>query len=293
MFTVYNELQKPLELISNLKTDKMIILKKVPMRENGRSIDIKVSKKLIFKSPIDLVNLNKKLLGATNTEEPVVVINSSLSTIFNRADFTPFILCTKGPVEKAIGVITLDLDNKNIVGINDAQCFIFENICTRNELTLFVSINVESRPLIITLYDRELDKVVKYIFTNKDGAITLNKEIMDVADKRILHSKLKKRYTIPKFRPAKPTYTILGLPESKFPSMIKMELYNFIPVNLVGDEFTKALNNLVISKYSAVTIYIDGMSDIQIEKAIGKAKQFMKVVYTMDSKGKVRRHKLE
>ena len=43
MFTVYNELQKPIELISNLKTDKMVILKKVPVRENGRSIDIKMS----------------------------------------------------------------------------------------------------------------------------------------------------------------------------------------------------------------------------------------------------------
>lgn len=293
MFTIYNELSKPLELISNLKTDKMIILKKVPLRENGRSIDIKMSKKMVFKSPIDLINLNKKLLSATLTKEPVVVIDTPLSTIFNRTDFTPFILSTKGTPEKAIGVITFDLNNKNIVGINDAQCFIFENICTRNELTLFVSINMENRPLIITLYDRITNKIVKYVFSNRDGAIVLSKEYSEVVDKKILKAKLSKRYTIPKFRPAKPTYTILGLPGSTFPSIINMQLYNFIPVSLVGDDFTNTLNNLVIDKYSAVTIYIDGMTDIQIEKAVAKAKEFMMLVYTMDSTGKVKRHKVQ
>lgn len=293
MFTIYNELQKPIELISNLKTDKMVILKKVPIRENGRSIDIKMSKKLIFKTPIDLVNLNKKLLRATNTKEPVVVIDVPLSTIFNRADFTPFILCTKGVTEKAIGLITLDLNNKNIVGINDTQCFIFENLCTRNELSLFVSINDETKPLVITLYDRTIDKVIKYIFTNVNGAISLKNETMIVADRRLLNIKLRKRYEIPKFRPAKPTYTILGLPDVEIPTIIKRELYNYVPVSLVGDDFVKELNNLVVNKYSAVTIYIEGMTDTQIQKAIEKAKQFMMLVYTMDSTGKVRRHKLQ
>lgn len=293
MFTVYNELQKPIELISNLKTDKMVILKKVPVRENGRSIDIKMSKKLIFKTPVDLVNLNRKLLKATNTKEPVVVIDAPLSTIFNRSDFTPFILCTKGSTEKAIGIITLDLNNKNLIGINDTQCFIFENLCTRNELSLFVSINDETRPLVVTLYDRIIDKAVKYIFSNENGAIVLKKEIMDVADRKLLNLKLRKRYTIPKFRPAKPTYTIIGLPDVKIPSIIREELYNYIPVSLVGDEFIKTLNNLVINKYSAITIYTEGMTDRQISKAIEKAKQFMMLVYTMDSTGKVRRHKLQ
>lgn len=293
MFTIYNELQKPIELISNLKTDKMVILKKVPVKENGRSIDIKMSKKLIFKTPFDLVNLNKKLLRAVNTKEPVVVIQSPLSTIFNRADFTPFILCTQTATEKAIGLITLDLCNKNIVGINDTLCFIFENLCTMNELSLFVSINDETKPLVITLYDRVIDKIVKYIFTNDAGAITLKKETMDVSDRKILHAKLRKLYEIPKFRPAKPTYTILGLPGVEAPPIIKMELYNYVPVSLVGNDFIKALNNLIINKYSAVTIYTEGMTDTQIEKAIEKAKQFMMLVYTMDSTGKVRRHKVQ
>lgn len=292
MFTIYNQLGKPLELISNLKTDKMIIIKKVPVKESAKSIDIKISKKLIFRTPVDLFNLKNKLDQAVNTESPVVVVDSSLSTIFNRSDFSPVILAT-GDAGKAIGVITLDIENKNIVGINDTQCFIFESICNKTELSLFVSINTPERPLIITLYDSNINKIVKYVFHNQNGRITLTTEISEVADMRMLKMKLKKRYNISKFRPAKPTYTILGLPNAKLPDIVGANLYNFIPIELVGDELNRKLNDLVVNKYSAVTIYTDKMTSTQISKALEKAKQFMLIVYSMDSEGKVKRHKVE
>lgn len=292
MFTIYNQLGKPLELISNLKTDKMIIIKKVPVKESAKSIDIKISKKLIFRTPVDLFNLKNKLDQAVNTESPVVVVDSSLSTIFNRSDFSPVILAT-GDAGKAIGVITLDIENKNIVGINDTQCFIFESICNKTELSLFVSINTPERPLIITLYDSNINKIVKYVFHNQNGRIALTTEISEVADMRMLKMKLKKRYNISKFRPAKPTYTILGLPNAKLPDIVGANLYNFIPIELVGDELNRKLNDLVVNKYSAVTIYTDKMTSTQISKALEKAKQFMLIVYSMDSEGKVKRHKVE
>ena len=292
MFSIYNETDTSMELI-NLNTDKMVILKKPVVISEGysRSIDIKLSKKIIFNTPMDILKLQTKLNAATQTKEPQTVIDLELSTIFNRTDFSPFILCTKST--KAIGVISISLENRKIVGLNKTSCFIFENICTKKELSLFVSINNEESPLVITVYDKILDKVIKYVFSNTNGTITLNKEISDVVDRRMLNLKMKKKYTIGKFRPARSTYNILSLPNKEFPDVINRELYNITEFDSVSDTLDNICNSLIVNKVSAVTIYTEGMTQTQIDKSVEKVKNYMSIVYTMDKDAKIIRWKVK
>lgn len=292
MFSIYNETDTSMELI-NLNTDKMVILKKPVVISDGfsKSIDIKLSKKIIFNTPMDILKLQTRLSNAVNTEKPMSVIDLELSTIFNRTDFSPFILCTKST--KAIGIISINLTDRKIVGLNKTSCFIFENICTKKELSMFVSINSEESPLVITVYDRCIDKIIKYVFSNTNGAITLNKEYCEITDRKMLNLKMKKKYTIGKFRPARSTYNILSLPNRKFPEVINTDLYKITEFDSVNDTLDDICNNLIVNKVSAITIYTDGMTQTQIDKSVEKAKKYMSIVYTMDISGKIIRWKVK
>lgn len=291
MFSIYNETETPMELI-NLNTDKMVILKKPVVISEGysKSIDIKLSKKIVFNSPMDILKLQDKLSRTIRTEEPETVIEAELSTIFNRTDFSPFILSTKS--NKMIGVISINLNNRKLIGINKTSCFIFESICTKKELSLFVSINTVESPLVITIYDKTIDKVIKYIFNNVNGQMVLTKEISSVTDRRMLNVKMKRKYTINKFRPARSTYNILALPNQKFPSVINTDVYNVTEFNNVDDTFDDICNNLIVNKVSAVTIYTEGMTQTQVDKAVERAKKYMAIVYTMDNNAKITRCKV-
>ena len=292
MFSIYNETETPMELI-NLNTDKMVILKKpvVISESYNKSIDIKLSKKIIFNTPMDILKLQTKLTKAIKTEVPETIIDLELSTIFNRTDFSPFILCTKS--NKAIGIISIDLENRKIIGLNKTACFIFEHICTKKELSIFASINTEDSPLVITVYDKTIDRVIKYIFSNREGSIVLTKELSEVTDRRMLNLKMKKKYTIGKFRPARSTYNILSLPNKEFPSVINTDLYNITEFDSVNGSLDDLCNNLIVNKVSAITIYTNGMTPTQIEKSVEKAKKYMSIVYTMDKDAKITRCKVK
>lgn len=292
MFSIYNETNTPMELI-NLNTDKMVILKKpVVINDNyNKSIDIKLSKKIIFNTPMDILKLQTKLASSINTKEPISIIDLELSTIFNRTDFSPFVLCTKS--DKAMGVISINLDNRKVIGLNKTACFIFEHICTKKELSLFVSINNEDSPLVITVYDKCIDKVIKYVFNNRGGKIVLSTDISEVTDRRMLNLKMKKKYTIGKFRPARSTYNVLSLPNKQFPEIINTDLYNIIEFDSVSDSLDEIYNNLVINKISAITIYTEGMTQTQVDKSVEKAEKYMSIVYTMNKDAKITRHKVK
>lgn len=291
MFTIYNETPNALELI-NLNTDKMVILKKPIMISDkySKSIDIKLSKKIIFDNAIGVVKMHNKLNSMIMMSEPDIMIEQEVSTIFNRTDFSPFILSTKS--DKAIGIISIDLTNKKLIGINKTSCFVFESIITKNELSLFVSINKIESPLVISIYDNSIDKVIKYTFSNVNGQILMNRSVSDVSDRKMLNIKLSNRYTITKFRPARSTYNILTISGVELPEIIKSGSYKITNFDAVNQSIDCVCNELVLSKVSAVTIYTEGLNPKELNKTIDRVCNYMNIVYLMDSNAKIKRQKL-
>lgn len=298
MLSVYNEFERPIELISNLKTDKLIILKRISGNPD-KVLDVRISKKLIIKTPADVDNLNQRLLNTSNMTEPLPILYLQLGTIFNRTEFAPVIINSNNKYEtasqKALLMLSIKLNGRKLFNIKNDYSFILDTLVTDKEVSIFVSINKKEYPFGVTLFNEETQMLEDYRFFNNNGGIRLIKDEKPVYNKDFVTKRIElfERQGVKIFRPSKPTYLIFALEHMTLPKIIRtVDNYNIITVKTFDEEYENILSELITLNYNAVTIYTKGMTETQIKKFVDKAKTYMSIVYTMDENGSIEKIQL-
>lgn len=274
MFTVYNETKEPINVIS-LNSNNLFILKKfISSRENkpnkhscntfAKSLDVRISKRTIFKNPFELKqtkNRLENLIEMKPTDNPKPIIESDLSIIFNRSEFNPFVIESSTSKNKALGILSISLsETKKLVSYSTSNCFLLSNFKTSTEFTTFISIN-NNATFYVTVYNTKENVLYTYKFINCDGVIKLNvesKKVDSESKQSILNQINKTKISKMKnYKPAKPTYNIIMRGEMEIPKIISQRKFqpNIISYNSI-DDLEVIINDLYLSKVRAVTLYI-------------------------------------
>lgn len=272
MFTVYNETSEPINIIT-LSSESLFILKKFitkPCQSKAptafdKALDIRVSKRTIFKTPFELKRTKNKLEKLVNMKvgsKPESIIGTDLSIIFNRSEFNPFVIESSASKNKALGVLSIALsDRKKLVSFSTSNCFLLSNFKTATEFTTFLSINNNSS-FYVTVCDTDTFMLQTYKFTNNDGKIDLDIETKNVVDmekqQNILNEINKtKIMKMKNYKPAKPTYNIIMRGNMEIPKIISQRKYqpNIVTYNSISN-LEDIIHEMYQNKVRAVTLYI-------------------------------------
>lgn len=236
-------------------------------------------------------------IAQVNMTEPKVITDKNTTIIFSKKDFNPFI--TERPEHlKDILLLSLDLKGRKIIEISNENIFVLEGFILGGELSLIASLNNQENTLNIKLFDKVNNKIDVYTFgKSEDGFCVKQATEVPTGNEGTAEFMLKK------FRPAKPTFTILTYSQDSenLQPLVDANTHNIVEVSKKNmDEVVQSLHE---EKYKAVTLFVNSNEFGDTEKKIygallkrlipfktEKSIRF-KVVYILLANGKVIKRK--
>jgi hypothetical protein len=221
---------------------------------NGKQVRGMVSIGTYSSNFTDVAPIISKLEHLTNMTEVGLVSNITTSVMFNRKDYSPFII-NKDISPKDILLISLDLKAKKIVEISSENVFLLEGFLMGGELSIIATLNNKQSTLNVKLLDSDRDKVVTYTFSVDPEK---NKFYVDLDEMKADCKPEDIQFKLKRFRPAKPTYAIITHTKDtqKLKSIVDPEKHYIV-------EITKQNIDSVIEKlageekYKAVTLFLN------------------------------------
>jgi hypothetical protein len=212
---------------------------------------------LAYTAIINDMEASKKVVeGLVEAQGSATLLtNAKTTVIFNKKAFRPFISEHEDKL-KDILLCSLNLKGKKVVAVDNNETFLLEYFIFSGELSFVVSFNCPQAKLTITLLEEDSRKLTTYTFQSNDGETP--GIAVDIANNEILPED--ESYDLAKirrFRPARPTHTILVRPNDRelLESVVDTGYHNVVMVT--KDNLSKVVADLQAENYRAVTLFVD------------------------------------
>jgi len=291
MILMYNETRTP--WVVKVINDKAICLTKVKSYTRGEEI-VKRSAHIfsysnIFDVPegVSMEDITKKFV---NMNDVKILMGKSSSVTFSKKDFNPFITASDYLL-KDICLISIDLKGRKIINVSHEDIFILENFILGGELTMIASLNAFDSALKIKLWDSETNTVNVYTFTCEGvvPCLVCSEEVpLGNEEEYVLYLR--------KFRPGRPTHTILALEKdlAKVNKAVDPERYNIITIT--ADNTDEILKPLILDNHKAITLFtgkqLTKHSDIRYRELANILFTNFNLFYELFDNGKVFKSKI-
>lgn len=189
-----------------------------------------------------------------NMKDIATISDKNSTIVFSKKDYNPFVT-EKSQQLKDILLITLRLRGRKVIGISNDNTFILDGFIMGGELSLIASLNNFENSLSINLLNDATGEVTVYTFgRNVEGNVLC----MDVATRKAEQTELEaERIKIKKFRPSRPTHTIIVYKKDleQLQQVVDTKNHNVVEISKL--DMDKVIEELKDQKYKAVTLFVN------------------------------------